>query len=129
MAILKSAECPRCGDPTGLFICSLGGVNCGNCGEYIRQLDTAERQEWAAAVYHLEANAPTLKGGDPKLNKELKLLWKSWELYGDLTIVSFRNALGECKEAARYIEKDGKSWCSFFNEQCHSLMCKSSRIK
>jgi len=33
---IKDEECPLCGSTDGLFLCSLGGVNCADCGQFVR---------------------------------------------------------------------------------------------
>lgn len=35
-------SCPKCGSPDGLFICSLGAVNCSDCMEFIRKATKEE---------------------------------------------------------------------------------------
>lgn len=32
--LIPSTPCPRCGHPA-LFVCSLGSLNCGCCGEHV----------------------------------------------------------------------------------------------
>jgi len=132
MAILKSEKCPKCGHPEGLFVCSFGGVNCGNCGQYIRPLDQTEWEKWREAVKELEKNKPKIMEGDPELNKELQKAWTDWQIYGDRLIVPFRKAMKQCKSTGRLTRKHGKYevlWCRYFDAQCHSGMCRASREK
>lgn len=33
---LRDEECPHCGAVEALFLCSFGGVNCAECGQFVR---------------------------------------------------------------------------------------------
>jgi rRNA maturation protein Nop10 len=37
--------CPHCGSKDGLFICSFGGVNCADCGTFVRMATPEERNK------------------------------------------------------------------------------------
>jgi ribosomal protein S27AE len=39
---LKKEKCPHCGVPGALFICSFGGVNCAECGQFVRMAEGKE---------------------------------------------------------------------------------------
>jgi len=42
MTIIIKEECPICGSVGGLFICSMGAINCSNCGQFIRMAKEEE---------------------------------------------------------------------------------------
>jgi len=37
---LKNEKCPHCGTAGFLFICSLGGVNCAECHQFVRKVNS-----------------------------------------------------------------------------------------
>ena len=40
---IVNEECPKCGSGIeGLFMCSLGGINCADCGQFIRMAKEEE---------------------------------------------------------------------------------------
>jgi len=42
MSIIIKEECPKCGSVGGLFVCSMGGIDCADCGEFIRMAKPEE---------------------------------------------------------------------------------------
>lgn len=42
MSKLRKENCPHCGVPGSLFVCSFGAVNCANCGEFVRKAQGEE---------------------------------------------------------------------------------------
>ena len=53
MSILPPDEkCPHCGAGVkdGLFVCSMGAVNCANCGQFVRPLTPDEMEKRMAAI-------------------------------------------------------------------------------
>lgn len=44
---LKKEECPHCGAVGSLFICSFGAVNCAECGQFVRKVNSPKELRMA----------------------------------------------------------------------------------
>ena len=47
---MSELRCPNCDSPDGLFICSLGSVNCADCGTFIRKATSEDYKKLEISI-------------------------------------------------------------------------------
>jgi len=70
---MSELRCPNCDSPDGLFICSLGSVNCADCGTFIRKATSEDYKKLEISIRLESKKSARIKKEMRKQDKRSKV--------------------------------------------------------